>query len=481
MCDCGSYQCAGKRQPSVAYGRVPAVDEFDLSAKWHDHAYATGMDRKKADYLFYKWNIGKGVKRTMAALAVGAQGYFRSSKKNNKLMPAIKRKRGDSNVSTTSKGSTSMPSKKRKVSVALRRRVRKGKKPYTVKGKIGKRITKRKVKKSKFDAGVSTALEFGSSISSGASVYIGHSTSPAKPIYRTLLSAVIKKFMMLGNFEVNDFDAPVRYGNAGDQFKLTYRNNQDGAFQSWDYITGAGWSIQQVIDEYTVVLTQGLHAQGQLELLILEYWPFHYDKNAWRPLISMDLKQVRVEMEVVSELKMQNRSVSDSGSASTDVINSNPLIGRLYAGNGSGTATVSNVALAAGSIGFYADGERGLIALEGTPRFLKEPPMPKDFTQVKYSKKLGINPGDVRTHVLVARHNMYINSYIRAYQGNPANLLGEANNKLGKFCFFGLERILYDGNESNPISVAFEIDLKIKARAYPTVTTKSTTINTVVS
>jgi len=76
---CGPGWSANKYQKSVR-GRIPAVDEFDETCKRHDAAYATpGADLKKADQEFYKANVGRGIKRTAAALAVGAQGYFRSS------------------------------------------------------------------------------------------------------------------------------------------------------------------------------------------------------------------------------------------------------------------------------------------------------------------------------------------------------------------------------------------------------------------
>ena len=284
----------------------------------------------------------------------------------------------------------------------------------------------------------------------------------------------------MANFDVSDFNVPVRYSFAGDFFKLSYRREENGPLLGWDYTAPAGYTIQNLIDYYVSALCGvGLSPYNQLELLLFEFWPHHYNNNEWRPLVTMDLKQIRVEMLVVSSLKMQNRSVSDTGSSSTDVINTNPLIGRSYGGYGTGTTCVSTASLPAGSIGLHANGSDGLIVFEGTSQFLKEPPLPKDFNNVKYSSKISINPGEVRTHTLVSKHNMFLNSYIRAYGGNPSNQLGINDVRLGKFNFIGLERMLYDGSEENPISVAFEIDLKIKARAYPKILPKSTTINTV--
>lgn len=72
---------AGQYQDSVANSIVPPVDEFDLTALQHDRAYALNKNLKQADYKFYKANIGKGIKRSIAAIAVGIQGAFRPQDK----------------------------------------------------------------------------------------------------------------------------------------------------------------------------------------------------------------------------------------------------------------------------------------------------------------------------------------------------------------------------------------------------------------
>jgi len=62
----------------------PARDEFDQTAKEHDAAYANKGDLKKADQEFYAKNIGKGAKRSFAALLVGAQGMTRWNHKRQR-------------------------------------------------------------------------------------------------------------------------------------------------------------------------------------------------------------------------------------------------------------------------------------------------------------------------------------------------------------------------------------------------------------
>jgi hypothetical protein len=72
---CGPNWSAGREQESVE-SSVPAVDDFDSTCKEHDASYANRKNMTQADYNFFKQNIGKGVMRSGAAIAVGAFGRF---------------------------------------------------------------------------------------------------------------------------------------------------------------------------------------------------------------------------------------------------------------------------------------------------------------------------------------------------------------------------------------------------------------------
>lgn len=82
---CGPNWSAGLHQPSVL-SDVPSIDEFDETCRIHDAAYATGSDLLSADINFARDNFGKGAKRTVAAVAVGAQAAVRAI---DKFIPKI--------------------------------------------------------------------------------------------------------------------------------------------------------------------------------------------------------------------------------------------------------------------------------------------------------------------------------------------------------------------------------------------------------
>jgi hypothetical protein len=88
---CGPGWSNGEYQPSKR-GHAPPIDEFDTTCQDHDYAYADGMDVNAADDSFYDANIGRGVKRSIAAVLVKAQSLIRPS--TNKTNVEMSRMRG---------------------------------------------------------------------------------------------------------------------------------------------------------------------------------------------------------------------------------------------------------------------------------------------------------------------------------------------------------------------------------------------------
>jgi hypothetical protein len=75
---CGPGWSNGSRQPSVR-GTAPAIDEFDQTCRDHDFTYADGMGDNDADDVFFNANIGRGLKRSVAALLVKSNRLVRPS------------------------------------------------------------------------------------------------------------------------------------------------------------------------------------------------------------------------------------------------------------------------------------------------------------------------------------------------------------------------------------------------------------------
>ncbi|AXH76391.1 MAG: putative capsid protein [Kajamanuvirus moutis] len=70
---CGPGWSDGAYHDSVC-GYAPAIDEFDQTCKEHDCAYFKYGPHSEADHTFFRANVGKGIKRTLAGLAVVSHG-----------------------------------------------------------------------------------------------------------------------------------------------------------------------------------------------------------------------------------------------------------------------------------------------------------------------------------------------------------------------------------------------------------------------
>jgi len=461
----GPNWSAGKHQGSVPYGRVRAVDEFDLSAKFHDHAYATGMDRKKADYLFYKWNVGKGFKRTAAALAVGLQGSLRSSQKNNKMAyptPVSGRKRTNSGTVRAPRMSNRGPynlKKYMKNKGAVRRTKRIGKTAYLASS--GSKVYKkkgRKVKKGLTNMekyGTRAVAEWRLSVSSTTCCYIGHTSVVRDNGYWTLSRAIVKLLALRNGMAVNDFDAIIPGSGApGDQWALTYLNGLDfnDSIQVFNYVTVGVYSLEII----AIKFKEHLEAITAKPNLTITGASFIAVGNSWSRA-SISLKEALIHLDFRSHLKFQNRTVSSSGSTSTDIIDSNPLIGRQYFGRGTGT--IHNVDTSSGQSQFIADRTSGTILFDGSSvNTLKEPPPPKQLTNVSNTKGARMVPGEIQTSVLVLKRAMPLNTFLN-YLKRQSNNTGADDQfliNLGNFRLFAFEKVMYDISEQD-IDISFEL------------------------
>jgi len=466
----GPNWSAGKRQSSVPYGRVRAVDEFDLSAKFHDHAYATGMDRKKADYLFYKWNVGKGFKRTAAALAVGLQGALRSSQKNNNNMYGRKRAASTQLGRAQNKfrklsapRSVAMPKKPAPTPRTKRRSVmaNRGKKVPLRRGgyvkgfykKKGPKVNRRLNNMEKY--GTRSVAEFRTGISSTTTVYFGHCAVTRDNTYWTIARAIFKLLALRNGMPVNDFDASIAgSGVAGDQWSIQYLNGLDStdAVQTYTFATLGVYSLETIAIKFKEHL-QAITAAPNLTLINAAFLAV---SNAWSRA-SISLKEAVLHIDSRSHMKFQNRTVSSSASKSTDVVDTNPLYGRVYYGYGTGT--IHNVDTAQGQAQFIGDKTTGIMTYDGTlVTTLKEPPPPKQLTNIGYSKSAKMAPGEIQVSELKFIRAIALNKIISALKRQSSNPGADSNFllTLGSFRLFALEKVMYDTSEED-IDVIFEV------------------------
>lgn len=117
----------------------------------------------------------------------------------------------------------------------------------------------------------------------------------------------------------------------------------------------------------------------------------------------LDLRNTKIHYQSTCNVKLQNRSVSATGSASTDVVDANPLQGYLYQYKG-GVPMFKNLDQATGTLRINRMFDDGAVLVARAGSFgtrgniYKEPPTPRFFNNCVKSSKIKLAPGDVKTH-----------------------------------------------------------------------------------
>lgn len=345
---CGPNWSAGKYQGSVAGSSVPAVDEFDQTCLEHDASYFYGKGLKEADYKFFKQNIGRGVKRSIAALAVGLQGYLRKEDdlKNfdSEVMPVVKRRKLGKKKAIMKKPKKSMLKR------GKRKRIFKKKKMYR------KRYVKRRYSKMKIGrgsvgiaskTGVQVVEEYRNSISGADSVLISHGIGGGY-IFRYFIYAIYKALFDKAGIVIRNWHEKV-----DDDVIVPHTWEVQVYTRQVDNPSVVGTDIQRNVytwnntDSHNVFafnIYNGLigalfppNVTGEKKPTILRVELVTYDLEGQnverRRVASIDLEEAVFIMRYKQRLTMQNRTKHKDGDAqleTTDVVDRAPLKGMVY-------------------------------------------------------------------------------------------------------------------------------------------------------
>lgn len=194
---------------------------------------------------------------------------------------------------------------------------------------------------------------------------------------------------------------------------------------------------------------------------------------------NIDLSKCRIHLYSKSALKIQNRTINASGSDEADDVDNVPLYGKSYEGRGSfayyktGMQTVqvlypnivdSDYLMNAAATN--VTGKYGIINVKNAVgSTLAEPPGKAQFAHVQSVGKAHLDPGQIKTSVLINNFTVSLNSLIKNLM-DPSSVKSLLS-KYGKFRFFILEKMIQAvGTDSTKcIRIAYEVDLKLGAQA----------------
>lgn len=491
---------AGKYQDSVEYSTVPPIDEFDRTAMVHDRAYARGRNLKDADYAFYKANIGKGFKRSVAALAVGGQGVLRqvgvlpdSSEKNNQMAES----RGRKPYRTPSRSRSRSPMKVDSIRKRRYSMIRSKSTPALQKMRAGRvaRFSKRMAgatsSKSKGFVGYGSrrlpvidkyakygvvlhrengAVVSTDGIEKAQAFLIGHATCSKLQLINDVCHALTKliatrmgmtivKFSdsILGNW-VAPVEVVIRVYYT--IWSLAAESNFivvcDGTNNSWEYIS------QQLFANIQILING--ESGFQLERILVERKDFNGASPGNYGVCQIDLQEAKVDLYTKSTMKVQNRTINASGNVEADDVDNVPLYGKTYMGSGNYFKTQN--ALFACDVFGTAVSNGNILVVKCHPTnypALREPLSKGLISHCSKVGKIHLDPAEIKTSSLVYKLRIKLNTMFQQLIQVGGEITNIAACKYGKYHFVHLEKMIQavGVTDVNAMNLAYEVDSKV--------------------
>lgn len=433
------------------------------------------LKRRYSDYLDAYARTGQQLyKATGKAIRRLSYGSMFQGPRGSGYRASVPAATGAAAVAAATQAAIEHLSKKSKT----QRRKKYVRKNITYSRSAGKLKTKTRVRRSKnlqyqmLQKGTQMNFERAGQVIGKECVYIGHSSFPIQSVRRQVWRAIIKRLMVNLGSTFTDFNQPLA-STSGDNIVVTYITDPSSNAELNFSIAANGSTYDSAALAFDTHFA-GIVGAQQIILRSLSYSPVATSINSYHRL---DLMNSVMEIETKSALKVQNRSVTQADDEDANDVDNCPLYGKGYFGKGNGTDYLGPYQDTT-PVPFYGDQRFGqivkvlpdfnplnpLVSLQG----LQEPPDPTAFNLSKKYSKIKLDPGQIKTSVLRDRLTWKLNNlFMYLYINNGSAGTRPKTGKIGKFRFFGLEKMI-DAVASSPrITVAFEIDLKINCMLVP--------------
>jgi len=308
-------------------------------------------------------------------------------------------------------------------------------------------------------------------------VYIGHSTYTPQFVLETTLQALLRKLFEKGGLQVtsvNDVLLPSATATDGYFLRLDTAPAGGGSFTSYSHAVASGATLQSItgsvttgvapewtdlIDQFTLwatgdgpVSNDNMDEPAQLRLFTEV---FNTTGSRYNMVCSLNLRELFAVGKFVSEIKIQNRTVSASGSDDAEAVSSNPLHVHKYLFNG---CPRNRDKLRMISPPLYSSGILTTGASNAGFTYLKEPFSPKMFWNCSKHVKDSLQPGAIRNDKIVYYKKMRLLNFIR-HMGLMSDASGTPKTNLikGPHMMYALEDMI-NVNLAQLISIAYEVN-----------------------
>lgn len=385
-----------------------------------------------------------------------------------------------------------------------------GRPKYRTTGKYVGMLKKKKIRKSKktvyLNRGFENTTEVTGVVSDTDCVYVGHSTTCGQKILNVVMQTLLRKLFKLGGQDLTTCHEKIRGYNwtstgysesDGWQITLLYQNVGTGVYERTEYNTFTSDNISRILGdankgvapqwtqfvEIMMMYAAGLfggsfdeRAMVKPIKLTLCQRDGNGTNNFYHHRSEIDLEKEIVHLKVVSELKVQNRTLSATGGTSTDDVSNNPLTGKIYQFNHSiprmktsdypnGTSPLERLQDRTGALTVTAQQLQVAsdAAVFGTSDMFHEPPNHQIFSNVKKHGRVLLQPAEIKKDVLVFNYSAQFHKFFEQLSWRPSiastssNAFSLSHRSRGKFTLLALEDII-NVNGTQKISIAYEIN-----------------------
>lgn len=311
-------------------------------------------------------------------------------------------------------------------------------------------------------------------------VYLSHSACDADRHLTLVLKCIFRKLLKLGiNWSApsadDEFPIEQSSGQANAiRIELVLQNMRTGSISKIENTSVAGGNFNTIAkmaaaSNWAVALRKWmgghfLETDDPNMLMPIYFRLYELDfaplGQNFRLCAEIDLRCATVHVKVKSDMKIQNRSVSATGSADAEDVNNNPLMGYKYDFKVGTPITRNDGAYLLSTV----SGNSGVNLIRGAqlPQSYREPPLPKVFLKCNKAAKIKIQPGDIKYGSITFYKKMKVLDYLQKlgfyyspYNADPA--VWRNLRPVGPCQMFALEDVI-NVNANELIRVAYEVN-----------------------
>lgn len=331
------------------------------------------------------------------------------------------------------------------------------------------RVTRKRYSKAR--TGMQVAVEQSGLVSDQKCVYIGHHSCPPEFVVKYAIYALVKRCLNTGDVYFSSSGEQYA-GNitVGDQFGFEYRANPLAGTAAFAITVAAGdVSYADVMEKVWVQFKAQVLAPGTLPTNFGTQSSFtkFYWNSGGKNRVQLNLFDAKVSFMTKMSLKLQNRSINSVDDDESTDINNVPLHGKTYQFKGNTMIPRDSTAQdAATGVMNPCDTFYGYVAYgAGAVNAIQEPPESYFFMGNPKSRKVSLQPGDIKTSVITCKKTMNFSSFTRMVNGwyrGTTNVTRLYTN-VGPSRFFAMERTIspISGEVIPAIQVAYEHESKL--------------------